>query len=78
MSQDADLGLLDLHVRVEYDAKQIVGRIPADHRVAAHAPVVRQPDLMHGVAADHQRCHPLGDQHPASIAARGEMMVAHP
>ena len=46
------LGLLDLHVRVQRHAEQVVGRVTADDGVTADAPVVRQPDLVHGAAAD--------------------------
>ncbi len=38
------LGFLNRHVRVRYEADQIVRRIPPDQTIAR--PIVRQPDLM--------------------------------
>ena len=64
MSQDPALDSWICTFGIERHAEQVVGGVAADHRVAAHPPVIRQPDLVDGAAADDQRGHPLGDQHP--------------
>jgi hypothetical protein len=58
------LGLLDLHVGVEGNAEQVVGRVAGYDGLVSRAPVVRQPDLVHLAAGDNQRGHPVGDQYP--------------
>ena len=72
------LRLLDVHVRVEGDPEQVVGRVAADHGVAADPPVVRQPDLVHRPAADLQRRTRSVTSTRASIAVRAVTIVAQP
>src|SRR5450759_3550073 len=58
------LGLLDVHVRVQGHAEQVVGAVAADDRSAAtYSPVVGQPDLVDLAAVDDQRPDPFSHQH---------------
>ena len=68
-----DLGLLDVHVRVEGDPEQVVGRVAADDGLAADTPVVGQAHLV-----DLPALHGEGDDAGASIAVRALTIVAHP
>ena len=71
MSQDAALDSWIWTLGSSVTPEQIVGGVAADDRVAADAPVVGQPDLVHGVAANGQGRHPLGDEHLGLDGARG-------
>ena len=67
----AGLGLLDVDVRVEGHAEQVVGRVAGGEGGGAGAPVVGDPDLVHDPAVDPQRPQPLGDEHPGFHGAAG-------
>src|ERR687887_2001848 len=55
------LHLLDVHVRVERDRREVVRR-PA-RRQPARPPVVRETDLVRLAALNLNRRDPVGDQH---------------
>ena len=68
-----DLGLLDLHVRIERDPEQVVGAVAADDGVLPDPPVIGHPNLVHRAAGYDQRRHPVGDQDPClDRGARGD------
>jgi hypothetical protein len=54
------LALLDVHVGIEGQLDQIVGRV-AGHQALA-APMVGKADLMGDATLDAQGRHPVGDQ----------------
>src|SRR5699024_1644631 len=57
------LAVLDLGVRIEVHADQVVRAVALDERLLAPAPVERQADLVYGALPDPQRGHAFGDQH---------------
>src|SRR5262249_21367016 len=62
--------LLDVHVGVQSDRRQLVGGVT--HRITVRPPMEREADLLNGPAVHDQRPDALGDQDPGldNVAGR--------